>query len=328
MQGADEQTSKRARWRRAARFLALAIRCARLAAFCTVALIFVLVVSASRVRGDVGEKMITLGRELLPMADLLQKTQRARVNGESIYLASTVVDQSIGEVLDRYQAHCQQYTGGLAEQFDALPERAKKELASRAPAAWNQRLGIVREQRDGEGMVVCIAQNGGGGIPGFVARVNQFLDDGELSHLGNLRYAYVSKTESGKTHLLTTFTEGSFNLYKVIGTGETPRREELDGVPLPANAVMPMTFRVDDMPYAVQAFQSPQSPQEIAGYYFDALPRLGWEKIAGPGDAFTNVMMRRRGVTLLVTAEQLDDGSNSHVVVTEAAPTVVENPSL
>jgi hypothetical protein len=328
MQGAEEQARKRARWGRAARFVAFAIRCARLAAFCAAALLLILVVSASRVRGDVGEKMITLGRELLPMADLLQKTQRARVNGQSIYFASTVVDQSIDQVLDRYQAHCQEFTGGLAEEFDALPDRAKTVIASKAPAAWSQRLGIVREQRDSEGMVVCVAQKGDGGIPGFVARVNDFLADGELSHLGNLRYAYVSKTESGKTHLLTTFTEGSFNLYEVIGNGTTQRREELDGVPLPANAIMPMTFRVDGLPYAVQAFQSPHSPQEIAGYYLDALPRLGWEKMAGPGEAFTNVMMRRGGVTLLVTAERLEDGSDSHVVITQAAPAVVENASL
>jgi hypothetical protein len=204
----------------------------------------------------------------------------------------------------------------------------KAELASRAPAAWSQRLGIVREQRDGEGMIVCVAHNGGGGIAGFVARVNEFLADGELSHLGNLRYAYVSKTENGKTHLLTTFTEGPFNIYRILGTDATQRREELDGVPLPANAMTPMTFRVDGMPYAVQAFRSPQSPEEIAAYYLDALPKLGWETMGVPGDAYTNIVMRRAGVTLLITADQMEGGGNSHVVVTQASPVTGANVSL
>jgi hypothetical protein len=270
--------------------------------------------------------MIHLGRELVPLSDLLQSTQRVRVNGESVYLASTVVDQSIGEVLDRYQAHCHEHSGGLAEQFDALPDSAKATLASRVPATWSQRLGIVREQRDSEGMVVCVAQNGGGGIAGFVSRVNEFLLDGELSHLGNLRYAYVQKTETGKTHLLTTYTEGPFNLYRILGTDATQRREELDHAPMPASAETPMTFRVDGMPYAVQAFQSPQSSKAIVAYYRDTLPREGWKELAGPGEEFATVVMQREGVILLVTAQQMEDGGNSHVVVTQAAPAAPAQP--
>jgi hypothetical protein len=174
--------------------------------------------------------------------------------------------------------------------------------------------------------VVCIAQNdGGGGIRGLVDRINLFLADGELSHLGNLRYAYAQKTSVGQTHLLTTFTEGPFNLYRILGTEATQRRDEIDGAPLPANAVMPVTFRVDGMPYAVQTYRSPQRPEEIAAYYLETLPKLGWQKVLGPGDLFSNVVMRREGVTLLMTAMQLEEGGNSNVVVTEGVATLAEN---
>jgi hypothetical protein len=270
-----------------------------------------------------GEKMILLGRELLPMADLLEGAQQVRINGESMFLASTVTDQSIGRVLDRYQQHCQEHTGGLAEELDSLPVPSKAVLASTFPAAWSQRLGIVREQKDDEGMVVCLAHNGGGGIRGLVERANQFLADGELSHLGNLRYAYVRKTSTGQTHLLTTFTEGPFNIYRIIGSEANQRREELKGVPLPTDAIMPMTFRVDGMPYGAQVFQSDQAPNEIAAYYLDALPRLGWEKLTGPGELFSNIVMRREGVTLLISAIEPEDGGKTSVVVTEGTATLV-----
>jgi hypothetical protein len=269
-----------------------------------------------------GEKMILLGRELLPMADLLEGAQQVRINGESMFLASTVTDQSIDQVLDRYQQHCEEHTGGLAEELDSLPAPSKAALVSRFPAVWSQRLGIVREQKDDEGMVVCLAHTGGGGIRGLVERANLFLADGELSHLGNLRYAYVRKTSTGQTHLLTTFTEGPFNLYRILGSEASQRRDELDGVPLPIHALMPMTFRVNGMPYAVQAFQSTQPPNEIAAYYLDALPRLGWEKVTGPGELFSNIVMRREGVTLLICAMQLEDGGKTSIVLTEGTATL------
>jgi hypothetical protein len=309
----------------AARWLALAVRWARLTAFCTFALVVALLVNTRRARGDVGEKMMVLGRELLPMADLLSGAQQVRINGESMFLASTVTDQSIGEVLDRYERHCQEHTGGLREELDSVPSQAKALLASKFPAAWSQRLGIVREQQDDEGMVVCIARDGGEGIRGLVEHANLFIADGELSHLGNLRYAYARKTSTGQTHLLTTFTEGPFNIYRILGGGASQHREELDRVPLPTNALTPMTFRVEGMPYAAQVFQSPQPPNEIAAYYIDALPRLGWEKVAGPGELFSNIVMRREGVTLIMTAVQLEDGGKTNVVLVDGAATVVEN---
>ncbi len=307
------------------RWVGLGVRWARLAAFCTATLTVALLVSASRARGDVGEKMIILGRELLPMSDLLQETQHVRVNGESIYLASAVTAQSVHEVLDRYEAHCRAHTGGLEEEMDSIPAGAKATLASRFPAAWSERFGIVREEHEDEGMVVCIARSDGGGIRGFVERANLFLADGQLFHLGNLRYAYVRKTSAGQSHVLTTFTEGPFNIYRVLGTEKDTVRDELDGAPLPANAATPMTFRIDGMPYVVQAFASPDPPEKVAAYYLETLPRFGWEKVSGPGDLFSNIIMRRNGVTLFVTALQIEDGDKSNVVLTEGAATALTN---
>jgi hypothetical protein len=303
------------------RWLTLGVRLLRLTAFSTITLAVVLLVSAERARGDVGEKMIALGRELLPLADVLKGAQHATVNGQSIYLASTVTDQSVSQVLDRYETHCREHAGGLAEEYAALPAKTQALLAARAPAAWNERLGIVREQQDGEGMVVCLAQSEQDGIRGLVGRIQLFLKDGELSHLGNLRYAYVRETEAGQSHVLTTFTEGSFNVYRVIGTDSVTPRDELDGVPLPPDALTPMTFRAEGMPYAVQSFASPETPEQVAAYYLAALPRLGWERVLGPGELFANVVMRRNGVTLLLAALQIEEGGKSNVVITEGTAT-------
>jgi hypothetical protein len=304
----------------------LGVRCGRVAIFSSVVLFVVLLLGAGRARGDAGEKMIALGRELMPLADLLHGAEHATVNGESIYLASTVTEQPLTEVLDRVEGHCREHAGNLEGDYAKIPAATRAILASRVPAAWSERLGIVREERDGEGMVVCLAQNEEGGIRGLIEHIHAFLKDGELSHVGNFRYAYAQKTSGGKTHVLSTFTEGPFNVYRIVGGEKEPPRDELDGAPLPPNAETPMTFRVAGMPYAVQAFASADPAEKVAAYYLDALPRLGWEKVSGPGDLFSNVMMRRQGVLLLVTALQVEEGQKTHVVVTEGVATIPNVP--
>src|SRR5580700_7207988 len=84
----------------AARGVAIGVRLFRLATFCTVVITVLLVIGASRARGDVGEKMIALGRELMPLADLVKGAQRATVNGQTLYIATAMTDESLPQVLD------------------------------------------------------------------------------------------------------------------------------------------------------------------------------------------------------------------------------------
>src|SRR5262249_50372133 len=115
----------------AKRGLLFAVRAGRVGGFLAGVLVIVLLGFAGRGRGEVGEKMMSLGRELLPLADLLHGVQRVRINGELVYFTSTVSDQPIEMLLDRFEQHCQENTGGLAEEFNALPDQAKDSISAK-----------------------------------------------------------------------------------------------------------------------------------------------------------------------------------------------------
>ena len=309
----------RAGW--AVRWLTLLVRWLRVSAFVSVALVVVLLFNLHQVRGQVGERMLSVGRELAPLSDFLRGTQSARLNGENMFLASTVSDQPLAEVLNRFEQHCLEQAGGLPEAFAALPQGAREQVSGKAPAAWRLRHGVVREEKAGEGMVVCVARPGQDGLKAWVADVRRFLRDGELSHLGELRYVYAQRTETGRTHVLTTFTQGSFNLYRALGQLEPTSGGRLEAVPLPPNAQRPMTFSVDGMPYAVQLFQVPGKPEQITRYYLDTLPGLGWTRVMGPGELYSSTVLTRQGKTLTLAAFELDDSGSSSVTLTEGSAT-------
>ena len=303
----------RASW--VARWLTLMMRWLRVSAFVSVGLVALLIFNAHQARGQVGERMLSMGRELAPLRDLLRGTQSARINGENMFLASTVSDQPLVEVLNRFEQHCLDQTGGLRESFAALPEAARAQVSAKAPAAWRLRHGVMREEKEREGMVVCVARHGQGGFRAWVADVRRFLHDGELSHLGQLRYVYAQRTETGRTHVLTTFTLGSFNVYRALGQIEPTSGARLEAIPLPPNARRPMTFSLDGMPYAAQLFQVPGKPEDVTRYYLDELPRLGWTRVLGPGELYSNAVLTRRGKTLTLAAFELDDSGSSSVTL-------------
>jgi hypothetical protein len=309
--------SPRAGW--AARWLTLIARWLRVSAFVSVALVIVLLFNLHQARGQVGEQLLSMGRELGPLRDLLHGTQSARINGENMFLASTVSEQPLTEVLNRFEQHCLERTGGLRESFASLPDAAREQVSRKAPAAWRFRHGILREEKDTEGMVVCVARSGQAGLKAWVMDLRRFLSDGELSHLGELRYVYAQRTETGRTHVLSTFTRGAFNLYRAIGQREPASDARLEAVPLPPHVQRPMTFSVDGMPYAAQLFQVPGKPEDVTSYYLETLPRLGWTRVMGPGELYSSTVFSRQGKTLTLAAFELDDSGKSNVTLTEGS---------
>jgi len=306
-----------ARW--VARSLTLLMRWLRVSAFVSVALLLLLLFRAHQVRGQVSERMLSMGRDLVPLRDLLRGTQSARLNGESMFLASTVSDQPLSDVLNRFEQHCLDQSGGLRESFAALPEAARAQVSRKAPAAWRLRHGVMREEEAQQGMVVCVARPGQGGFKAWLSDVRRFIKDGELSHLGQLRYIYAQRTESGRTHVLTTFTQGPFNVYRALGQLEPTSGARLEAVPIPPNAQRPMTFSVDGLPYALQLFQVPGKPEDVTRYYLEILPRLGWKRVMGPGELYSNAVLTRQGKTLTLAAFELDESGSSSVTLAEGS---------
>jgi hypothetical protein len=305
-------------WRRAVR---LVVQSARAAAFCAICLAVGLLLASHSVAGQLEEKGLSLGRDLLPLSDLLEGTHKVYFNGETIYLASTVTTQDKGAVLDRFEATCREHSGGLIEEFDRLPAAKKKQYSEKAPLMWSLRFGMVRRENKDEGLVMCFAQKDGGGLRAVVQRLGEVAKTGELGALGNLRYAYVKRTEKGGSHVLTTFTEGKFNLFRALGRGAEAPGQDPPGVPRPPGSRRMLSVSADGAPYGVQSYQTDQKAADVVAFYRNTLAQAGWQRAVADDDVFNTAIYQRGGVMLTVSAIELIAGQKTTVTMTEGTST-------
>ena len=64
---------------------------------------------------------MALGRDLVPLADVLGRTTIVNLNGEHIFMGSVITEEPVKSVLDRFQANCGENPGPFNEilkQFD------------------------------------------------------------------------------------------------------------------------------------------------------------------------------------------------------------------
>ena len=97
----------------------------RVMAYASVVCLGISAVAARSAWGDFKESSLVIGRELSQFGDLLGKSQRLRLNGEPVFVASAMTDQTVRQVIDRSDATCREHSGGLAEEFENLPETVK-----------------------------------------------------------------------------------------------------------------------------------------------------------------------------------------------------------
>jgi hypothetical protein len=273
----------------------------------------VLAFAVSRgVSADIGERGMAVGRELAQFKDLLGGLHHVTLNGESLYVASALSGESMSEVLDRFEAHCAAHSGGLAAQFDALPEKAAQRIAKAAPVAWSRRLGILREVRGSEGWIACLERPDGDGLASVVRRLTAFARSGDLHDVGDLRYVYVRLAEGGKISVVSSLTEGPFRLYDVIGRGlAEPKGSDPPGTPRPPGSKRVISAAVDSG-YGTYVFASAAEPPEILAFYDSALPAAGWTRLGGQRDLAVEVW-QREGVTMVVHAVHMDGDGDTKV---------------
>jgi hypothetical protein len=276
---------------------------------------------ARTVRGQIAEKTLALGRDLSSFQDLLHGVHRVRLNGEPLYVASALSDQSMTEILDRFERHCNDHSGGLREQFDSLPQEARDRLAKQIPVLWKQRLGTIREERKDEAFIACLERRPGNGLTDAVKSLRAFAATGDLHEIGNLRYVYARPTETGKVHVLSTVTEGSFNLYRILGKDAAePAGSDPPGAPRPPGSRRVLSAELDGSMFGAHMFSVSQPPEDVLQFYDRELPSRGWSRLAGHGDLAIEIW-QREGVTMVVHAVRLSEGDLTKVTFAEGRTT-------
>ena len=160
------------------------------------------------------------------------------MNGQNVFVGSAASDEPVSDVLDCFERVCHEnraasadvwtHVGDLRDGFaKATPEQvAKLPHAEEVKAAMRRLAGIpvdkfgtIRTGNRDSGAIICFTQASGAPADALAAW-KAFRETGELSNVGNLRYAYATRTKQS-THVLTAWTQDHFNFNSFTGGPKT-----------------------------------------------------------------------------------------------------------
>lgn len=248
----------------------------RLAGFVALLAVLGVGVTYSRVRGQVGEQMISMGESLMryERAERQDAPRELHLNGQSLMVTSGTSPDDLDVVLDEFEARCRAHNADLQAQI-------------RAASA--QDFFVMREERNGVGAVGCLDFGQEIGAAELLGRAARFRQSNDLHDLGDLRYVYARTLDEGRgVHFLTFWTTGSLDFDEITGHGgntDVPG-EDVAGIPRP-----PRSRRILDA-YETGANQrvvsyagSSMTEWELEAFYRDALGRSGFHIVDPPADA-------------------------------------------
>lgn len=231
-----------------------------------------------RAHAMVQEQTVEVGREMLTLAQANKDHEVTKVtlNAQPAYLGRSVSTDTVKNVLDRYEAHC---NANLGQEASVEAWRALATSPDVPDKGRGLGLGVLRGGGDNEGTVVCFTKSAQS-KPSFLEAAKAFGETGELGAIGNLRYVLARKTERGNTTVLTVWTEGRFNLAELMPKPEGDASGvDFDGIPRPPNAQRIFSARGEGTPFGVNVYKTKDDPSGMPAFYNAALIKEGWASL-------------------------------------------------
>lgn len=222
---------------------------------------------------DVKDRTVTLGRQMLQLANATQHdVNRLTINGQTMYVASSVSNDSADAVLARYQGDCQK---SAAQPVGEWRELARAGESAKTASNWMPD-GVMRGGDGREGTVVCFTK-GESSKPSIREAFTSFAETGELGALGNLRYVYARTSDRGTTTVLTAWTDDKFSLAGLVpAEGVDAAGSDFAGLPRPQTANRVMSANVEGTPFGFNVYRSKQGPEKVVAFYDDEMGKRGW----------------------------------------------------
>jgi hypothetical protein len=260
----------------------------RLTGFLLAASLVTTAVTARHARAQANEGMRRLARQLMPYAEqgVVEAPRRVSINGETLYLAMGTTRDSVAGVLDYYENQCNRRGGHVTEALRAegLDGAAFNRLWGDA-APPGARIETWREGDEREGFVACVdAGNTSLTREGLSARLQRVVDTGDLSHWGNLRYAYVTRGAGGGTRILTVATEGRFNLLGMFPTAGDAPGQDISGLARYPGMRRVLSAHEDGQPNALGMYTVHAPEATVRTWYRNEMARHGWTPTELPRD--------------------------------------------
>ncbi len=293
----------------------------------TVNVLFVLV-TLSSARGAAETAARRAGEALLDQLgpSLIGNTQGVLLNGQRLFIAARSTKLPVVDVLDAFEKNCRDGASEWKEEMKSLPP------ATRAlPAKYRDlsRALTLRMDPDGKspGQVACIVPAGDmKGLSGLAQRFSDFAVSGDLSKLGDGRYAVVRRNEkTGTTLTVVVWTEGPFSMASMFPDhGDAPGKDSLYA-PRPRDAVRLVSAEMEGRPYAMRTYETAHPRVEVLDGYTTDMTARGWDSQLmpkAPGfDLNGNArVFEKDGTAVIVTARD-GAGGKTDVSLLEMAST-------
>lgn len=276
--------------------------------------LFVGCLQARAARADVASRTVTLGRQMERLANASQHdVNKITVNGQGMWLGSSLSRDPVQSVLDRYEAYCEQESAQPAEEWRALAEKPGEGGAKPSRSVLPN--GVLRGGDAREGAVTCFTKTASS-KPTIGAAMRAFAETGNLGELGAARYVYAKVTEKGNTLVLTGWTDDVFDIRKLVPEGdqEVPG-DDFPTLPRPPSSVRVFSARVEGTPFGLNVYRGAEPPSAVASFYDETLGDKGYlpfdanlERRANPsGLPRVGRLYEKDGVILTLVSRREDE---------------------
>lgn len=234
-----------------------------------------------------GERaMRRLGEQLLAELGpaIVGPPQALQINGQTLFLGVTQSPYSVRETLDQFEESCAS-KADPREQFpmipgwDPTPDELRK-MPSDLQKVLNQdptRFGTIRHESEEQGQISCLAQpKHHRGFMAVMEAAKEFLESGDLSRLGDMRYATARKLDNGETQVIAIWSEGKFPIYSLFPEEGDAPGSDMPNVPRPPGGTRRFSAAAEGQSFGMRIYSSERPPQEVLDFYEGELPKGGW----------------------------------------------------
>jgi hypothetical protein len=287
---------------------------------------------------EIKDSSFALGRELLNLGPALGAAHPVRINGSTVYAGGHHVKLGLVEVLDQVEKDCEEHGLTLQDDIDKLPARYKKRIPE--DVRTSKKVALVREQRDHEGAIACLAvPPDTRGLRKLAARFEAFMTSGDLSEVGKLRYVFArSDTQIGGTNVVSVWSDGPLNLWQMVEPQGDAPGSDLTDFPRPPHSVRVLSAALEGTSYGVRSYLTNDSPDKLLSYYDGQLKTEGWKPALPnnqlPADARDGRAFFKNGAAVIFSVSRDGDqtrfdltqiASHGEVTVTATEPSAVSS---
>ena len=226
-------------------------------------------------RAEVANEAMNVGRQMVELAHSLNTdVTPVTLNGQPMYVGSSLTQEAPRAILDRYEELCQKNLAQSPESWQALATKPGEKPTNNGDFVNS---GIMRADGNGEGTVLCFVK--GPNSKGTAMEAFKSLGEtGELGAVGELRYVFAKKTKKGNTHVLTGWTTGKFNLKEMVPPDDEKDvpGEDFAEVPRMNGSRRVLSARVQGTPFGVNTYTTDMAPSKVVEHYDQTLLKQGW----------------------------------------------------